>query len=79
MTWREVLYRTMFSIWLAGVAVFFVWYGIRLGRMQKEREESIRKLEQKLDETAKRAGDVCKAAVDLCNSVGAKGCGSCPP
>jgi len=79
MTWREVLRRMLFSLWLAGMVVFFVWYGIKLGHMQKEREESIRKFEQKLDDMAKRAGEVCKAAVDLCNSVGAKGCGSCPP
>jgi hypothetical protein len=75
----RLLRNILFTVWVAATALLFVWWGIQLNRVQKQRTESIRKLEQQLDETAKRAGEICRQAVELCNSLGAKGCGSCPP
>jgi len=76
---KKMIRATLFLVWVAVMVTFFVWYGFKLAAMQKEREASIKKLEQTLDETAAAALKACKSAVDLCNSVGAKGCGSCQP
>jgi len=74
---RRLLQTTLFFLWVAVMALLLVWWGFQLARIQKARTESIKKLEQQLDETAKRALEVCKQAVELCNAVGGKGCGSC--
>jgi len=75
---KRFLQIAFFFIWVMAMALLLVWWGLQLNRIQKQRTESIRKLEQQLDETARRAGEVCKQAVELCNSLHAKNCGTCP-
>ena len=75
---KEMLKTIIFFTWLMGMIALLCWAGIKLNDMQTERTESIKKLEQKLDETAKRAQEVCEQAVALCHQVGAQGCGECP-
>jgi len=60
------------------MSLFLLWFGLKLDKMQRARAESINKLVQKLDETAKRAQEVCEQAIALCHQVGAQGCGECP-
>jgi hypothetical protein len=74
---RRFLRTALFFFWLAAALLFLLWYGFKLARMDRERAESRRKLEQRLEEVEKRALEVCKQAVELCNARGAKGCGSC--
>jgi len=75
---KQIIRATLFFTWVAAMSLFLLWFGLKLDKMQRARAESINKLVQKLDETAKRAQEVCEQAIALCHQVGAQGCGECP-